>query len=346
VSSLFAGAEPTEQTRVVPVPDASHVGEARRAVHALSSQLELSEEAAGRVAIVATELATNTATHGGGGKLLARAIANGTGIELIALDSGRGIADVERALRDGYSSGGTAGKGLGAVRRMSDVFDVYSSPARGTAVLCRMLGLSAAPVESSAMDLLELGAVCAAAPHERVSGDAWLIVRGERGPTVIVVDGLGHGESAHEASAAAIDACRRGLGIAPGAFVDLMHRALRSTRGAAAAAAELDLEKQSVRFAGVGNISCSVVNGDGSRSLASLSGIVGHEMRRVQEFSVAFTPGCSLVMFSDGLTSRWRLDDYPGLRPRHPALAAAVAFRDHARGRDDATIIVARAARS
>lgn len=75
-----------------------------------------------------------------------------------------------------------------------------------------------------------------------------------------------------------------------------------------------------------------------------MSGIVGHEMRRVNEFTVPFEGGSTLVAFSDGLTSRWRLDQYPGVRPRHPALSAALAYRDHRRGRDDATVVVVRRA--
>jgi anti-sigma regulatory factor (Ser/Thr protein kinase) len=333
-------------TRVAPVPDATHIGEARRAVSALASQLGFDEEATGRVAIVATELATNIAKHGGGGQLLARAIARGTGLELIALDKGPGIGDVDRAMRDGYSSGGTAGKGLGAVRRMSDVFDVYSKAGRGTAVFCRMLRLSPASVAETPLDALDLGVVCVPAPNEVVSGDAWTVVDGERGPIVVVVDGLGHGDPASAAASGAIVACRRTTRATPTSLIEAMHRMLGSTRGAAAAASEIDVQGQCLRFAGVGNISCSVVNGEGSKSLASMSGIVGHEMPRVREFTAPFAPGSSLVMFSDGLTSRWRLDDYPGLRPRHPALAAGVAFRDHLRGRDDATVVVARMARS
>jgi anti-sigma regulatory factor (Ser/Thr protein kinase) len=341
VSSQLGGGDRLDLTRVAPVPDATHIGEARRAVGALASQLGFDEEATGRVAIVATELATNIAKHGGGGQLLARPIAAGRGIEVIAVDKGRGISDIDRAMRDGYSSGGTAGKGLGAVRRMSDAFDVYSQPGRGTAVFCRML-LSLATVEPSAADALELGVVCVPAPNETVSGDSWIVVQGNNGPIVVIVDGLGHGDPASTAASAAIVSCRRAVGATPVSLIETMHRALGSTRGAAAAAAEIDTTAKCVRFVGVGNISCSVVDSAGSRSLASMSGIVGHKMPRVREFTTPFTASSSLVMFSDGLTSRWRIDDYPGLRPRHPALAAGVAFRDHLRGRDDATVIVAR----
>jgi anti-sigma regulatory factor (Ser/Thr protein kinase) len=344
VSPLFAGVDPEAQTRVIPVPDASHIGEARRAVATLSSLLGLDETSAGRVAIVATELATNLANHGGGGTLLARTLASGTGIELIAIDRGRGIDDVGRALRDGYSSGGTAGKGLGAVHRMSDVFDLYSQPGHGTAVLARMLRLVRSSPPATAGDLLELGAVSVPAPNETVCGDGWAVVQGELGPSIIVIDGLGHGVLAHEAASVGLEICRRNPGAPPAAMLEAMHRGMRATRGAAAAVAEINPSALNVRFAGIGNVACSVASTEGSRSIASMSGIVGHEARRVQEFAVSFPAGASLVMFSDGLTTRWRLDQYPGLRPRHPALGAAVAFRDHTRGRDDATVLVARLA--
>jgi anti-sigma regulatory factor (Ser/Thr protein kinase) len=342
VSSLFAGAEPLEQTRAIGVPDASHVGEARRAVGAMSRRLGLDEEAAGRVALVATELATNVAKHGGGGHLLARAIANGTGIELIAVDKGRGIGDLNLVMRDGYSSGGTAGHGLGAIARMSDVFDIYSQPAQGTAVMSRMLRLKAETAAPGAADLLDLGVVNVAAPGETLSGDAWLVTDGERGPAIVIIDGLGHGASAHEASALGVEICRKNRGASPVALMETMHAGLRPTRGAAAAVAEIDLGARLVRLSGLGNISCSVVSSEGSKSLASMSGIVGHEGRRFQEFSTPFPAGANLVMFSDGFATRWRLDQYSGLRPRHPALAAGVVYRDQLRGRDDATVIVTR----
>jgi anti-sigma regulatory factor (Ser/Thr protein kinase) len=341
VSLLFAGAEPLEQTRVIAVPDASHVGEARRTVGSLSARLGLDEINSGKVAIVATELATNLAKHGGGGTLLVRAVEEGTGIELIAVDKGHGISNIERAMRDGYSSGGTAGAGLGAVNRMSQLFDIYSTHSTGTVVLSRMLKLR--PVSRPVVpDKVEFGVVCIAAPGERVSGDAWIIVPGETGPAIVVIDALGHGDAAHEAAVRALDICRRNAGASAVALIEAMHRALKSTRGAAVAIAELDESAQSLRFAGIGNISCSITSATGSRSFASLGGIVGHDVRRVQPFTDRYTVGDSLVMFSDGIATRWRLDQYPGLRPHHPSIAAAIVHRDYLRGRDDATIFVAR----
>jgi anti-sigma regulatory factor (Ser/Thr protein kinase) len=345
VSSPFAGADPNAQTLAIPVPDVTHVGEARRAVAALSGALGLDESAAGRVAIVATELATNVAKHGDGGHLLARSIAAGTGIELLAVDKGRGITDVTRAMGDGYSTGGTSGHGLGAIARMSDLFDIYSQPGQGTVIVSRMLRLRAGEVARDPIDAFDFGVVCVAAPNEQLSGDGWVVIKGERGPSIAVIDGLGHGAAAHEASVLAVEICRRNAGAPPVAMMEAMHAGLRPTRGAAAAVAELDETNRVLRLSGLGNVSCSVVSPEGSKSLASMSGIVGHEGRRLQEFTTPMGVGATLVMFSDGIASRWRLDQYSGLRPRHPALAAGVVYRDQLRGRDDATIIVARARR-
>jgi anti-sigma regulatory factor (Ser/Thr protein kinase) len=337
---LYAGAEPPEQTRVVAVADPSQVGEARRAVAALGSQLMLDDEAAGRVALVVTELATNVARHGGGGSLLVRAIAARTGIEVLAIDSGLGLGDVERAMRDGFSTGGTSGHGLGTVRRMSDVFDVFSRHGGGTAVLSQMLNLRpGGPTEGNG---LEVGVVNVPAPGERLCGDGWHQMRGERGTSFLTVDGLGHGPAAHDAARCAIEVCKHNEGRSPTELMTAIHAALRSTRGAAAAIAELDDAGNRVRFVGVGNIACSVTSTEGSRSLASMNGIVGHEMRRVNEFTVPFENGATLVVASDGLNTRWTLGQYPGIRPRHPALAAALLYRDHVRGRDDATVLVVR----
>jgi hypothetical protein len=74
-----------------------------------------------------------------------------------------------------------------------------------------------------------------------------------------------------------------------------------------------------------------------------VNGTVGQGTLRVREFDYAWSPGSVLVMASDGLGTRWSLDDYPGLAARHPALVAAVLYRDHARGRDDVTVLAVRA---
>src|SRR6185503_4345609 len=149
----------------------------------------------------------------------------------------------------------------------------------GTAVLSRMLRLRPGDAARGPIDELDFGVVCVAAPNEQLSGDGWVVIDGERGPAIALIDGLGHGDAAHEASALAVDICRRQSGKPPTQLMEAMHAGLRPTRGAAAAVAELDERARMLRLSGLGNISCSVVSSEGSKSLASMSGIVGHEGR-------------------------------------------------------------------
>ncbi|WP_275835448.1 ATP-binding protein, partial [Roseisolibacter sp. H3M3-2] len=193
----------------VEVADASQVGEARRQVSALARALGFSEEDAGRAALVATEAATNLARHGGGGELVARALAGAggaaAGVAQLALDRGPGIPDLARAMADGYSTGGTAGQGLGAMRRMSDAFDAYGPPGQGTALVLRLR--PTAPGGPPAADDPDLGAVCLPLAGETACGDGWggwgsAAAGTER---LLVVDGLGHGPAAAEAGGAGLD---------------------------------------------------------------------------------------------------------------------------------------------
>ena len=119
-----------------------------------------------------------------------------------------------------------------------------------------------------------------------------------------------------------------------------VHQAMLGTRGGAVAIARVDLAQGALRFAGIGNISANLIAFDATRGLASHPGIVGGQFRRTQAFDFSDIMGQLLIMHSDGLQTRWRLTDYPGLSRRHPAVIAAVLHRDFCRNRDDVTVMV------
>jgi hypothetical protein len=83
-----------------------------------------------------------------------------------------------------------------------------------------------------------------------------------------------------------------------------------------------------------------VLTPDGSTHLIPQNGIIGHTMPTLRSTSTPWPSGSRLVMHSDGVSARWRLDAYVGLWNAHPALIAGVVFRDYARARDDATVLV------
>jgi anti-sigma regulatory factor (Ser/Thr protein kinase) len=317
------------------------VAEARREVTSLARAIGFSENDVGRVAIVVTEATSNLVKHTPQGQLLARAFDRGgvAVIEVLALDQGPGIANVGESLRDGFSTAGSPGTGLGAIKRLSDEFDIYSAPGKGAALVAQLW--SRKPAGGIPPAPLEIGAVCLPKPGEVARGDAWAVEWRGGHCIILVVDGLGHGPDAAAASRAAVDTLRTHPQLAPAALIEFAHGALRSTRGAALAVADLNLAGE-VRYAGVGNIAGMVRAPDDVRHMVSHAGIVGHEVRKIQEFVYPWSQDSLLVMHSDGLATHWNLDQYPGLMSRHPSLVAGVLYRDFARGRDDVTVVVAK----
>lgn len=329
--------------RSIQVRDPSQVAQARREAVAKAQAQGFNEEDAGRVAIVASELVTNLLKHGGGGELLIGSYEDetGSGVELLALDKGSGMADVGASSRDGHSTAGTAGTGLGAIRRGSHFSDVYSQPGSGTAVLARLeVGL---PPQHGKTPNARYGAVSIPMPGEEACGDSWSLHALPNGLLLMVADGLGHGPFAAEASLAAVRSFQKTTASAPNQALTAMHAALRPTRGAAVAIARLDYTDCSLLFAGVGNIAGTIIDNDGSvQRMVSNNGTVGHVAKRIRDFTYRLNGTPLVVLASDGLGTSWRLDDYPGLASRHPSLIAGVLYRDHNRGRDDTTVLVAR----
>jgi anti-sigma regulatory factor (Ser/Thr protein kinase) len=321
------------------VCDASAVSGARRGAVRLAAGQGFDEADAGRVAIVATELATNLVKHGGGGEILVRPLLEAGALELLALDRGRGMADVDGCFRDGFSTAGSAGTGLGAVARLASAVDVYSVAGAGTAVLARVWpARSPRPPAGDA----EVGAVSVTKPGQDVCGDGWAVEhRGDRS-RVLVVDGLGHGPAAAAAAAAAVAAFHEAGAGGPADVVERLHAALRPTRGAAAAVAEIDRRRRVVRYCGVGNVSGVMLGGPRAQAMVSHPGTLGHTARRIAEFTYPWPEGGVLVLHSDGVSSRWTLDTRPGLAGRDPSLVAGVLYRDGGRGHDDATVVVLR----
>lgn len=325
---------------VVPVHDSSQIGAARRVAVAEAQRLGAVESDTGKVALIVTELATNLARHGGGGELLLRVVTQPTvTLEIIALDRGPGMASVEHALRDGYSTSGTNGVGLGAVQRIADRCEVFSVQGAGTAVLARLrlAGGGRSP------DVTVAG-VSVAKQGEQVCGDAWSWAAKGAGWSVLVADGLGHGPEAFAAAAEAVRIFQARSAEPAADILSAAHAAMRHTRGAAVAIAEVRPAQAELTFTGVGNISGIILGDKATRSLVSHAGIVGHECRKIQTFSYPWRKGSVLVMYSDGLQTRWTLDQYPGLRGRDPGLLAAVLYRDFSRGRDDVTVVAGREA--
>jgi anti-sigma regulatory factor (Ser/Thr protein kinase) len=318
--------------------DASRVGEARRHAAQLASDCGLGEVQAGRLAIVVTELATNLARHARKGRLWLSARRERREVEVIAVDEGPGIRDVDRSLADGFSTGGTPGTGLGAVRRLARHFDLHSSPPGGTVVVAQV-GDDAPAATGHAVCV---GAVSLAAPGETACGDGWAFALDGERSALMVADGLGHGPDAAEAAQVALESFREDPLAPPAQVLARVHQALRRTRGAAVMVLQPDAAAGVVRSAGAGNVMARLVSGVSDRTLLCQHGTAGIVIRTPEEATTAWPPHAMLVVYSDGIESRWKPEVLVPLLARDPTLAAAVLVRDHCRGRDDATVAVLR----
>ncbi|MDB5954378.1 MAG: signal transduction protein fusion protein : serine/threonine protein kinase [Ramlibacter sp.] len=320
--------------------EASRVGEARRHAAQLGVDADLDEVAAGRLAIVVTELATNLVRHATHGRLLMAGRPGRGEVEVLSIDEGPGIANVDRSMRDGFSTGGTSGTGLGAVRRLAQDFDVHSTMPGGTVVLARVRSAQAAePAQGLAACV---GAVSLRAPGEQVCGDGWCFALDGERAAVMVADGLGHGPDAAEASTAALRAFAEQPMAGPRELLEATHSALRGTRGAAVMVLQADPAAAIIRSAGAGNVMARLVSGVADRTILTQHGTAGVAVRSIDETQTPWPPHALLVVFSDGIGSRWPPELLAPVLGRDPALAAALLVRDHCRGRDDATVAVLR----
>lgn len=307
----------------------SDIAEARRRCLVLTHPAGSPDDYASRVATVVTELGTNILKHAENGRIFVRSM-DDTGVQLVAADQGPGIKDVTRALQDGYSTSGTMGSGLGSVGRLSDQFTIFSDP-RGTVVVAEVRHKKTLAAPS-----FTAGAAYIPAPGESVSGDAWAIRDLGHTVRVFLIDGLGHGPIAARPAQDALATLSELDDQSPVDAMRSIHNALRPTRGAAAALADIELSTGRAEMAGIGNISATSFSDGSSKQMISFHGILGSQLpRSFRSYEAPLGPEGRLLLHSDGVRNDWPMEPAATL---HPAVVAAILLRDYRRGPDDASV--------
>jgi len=318
------------------IDDASQISESRRRIVALARRLSFSESECSNAAIVATEVGTNLIKHGGGGEILVGAIEGSQPcLQLIATDKGKGTDDTIKCLKDGYSTAGTPGTGLGAIKRLSSDFDFYSYPNGGTVLYSVMRGPHPAPPGMTA-------AIGLPKPGETECGDNWYKREFPESHVIVLADGLGHGPDAARASAVAIETLQRAPSDSPDEILQLIHNAMRNTRGGAVSVVRIMKASNKVSVSGLGNISTVLASPTKQQSLMSMNGTAGLVASRIKVYDYEPVSNSFLIMHSDGLTNRWELNNFPQVWKCHAGIVAGLLSRDFRRTTDDATVVVTR----
>ena len=340
------------------IRDEAQVGTARCAVHVYASEMGFTERELAEIDIVVQEVGTNAARYAAGGGQIHFTDTLGAepGLEIFYTDRGPGIYDLDRVVRDGVSTGGSLGAGLGAVRRLMDEFEVYSTvqdtgrfasfsrrTTHGTALLLRKWVAAARLSDKThAAMARRIGVWTRPHPHEDRNGDAYFISQRVGQTLLAIVDGLGHGQGAYEASQVALEVLAEWQGEGLEEIFHAAHAALRPTRGAVMGACILDTARGSFQYAGVGNIEVRVFNAPEPVRPISNNGTLGARMDKLRAWSYRWAEGARVVLASDGVSASWDVDDYPGLLQHSPQLMAGILMRDYGRDTDDATVLIAR----
>ena len=327
-----------QDMRWLPVEDASAVVACRNAALAMADRLQFPAARRDQLALAVTEAASNLYKHARQGSPCGCA-STGTppppGIALVTIDAGPGLADVNAAMRDGHSTAGTLGIGLGAIRRLADFCDLYSVPGHGTALAARFR--PERPAAASGGPARWAGLV-RPITGEVECGDVYGAIRVDDTVTAVLCDGLGHGPLAATAATAGVAAVLDEPDGEPAALVERAHRRMSHTRGGALGVVQV--RGQVAWFAGLGNIAASILSGGGRKSMLSVPGIAGHQARTIRQFEYQVPPGAAVVLHSDGITSRWEIAALPGVASKDPLLIAAVLLGEAGIHRDDAGVLV------
>ncbi len=318
------------------ISDESQINETRRQIIALAHSEGVDEKCCDRISVVCQELTSNLIKHTeAGGSLIAQIVnrEESTGLDLYCIDAGVGM-DIDECMVDGFSSKGTLGTGLGAIKRMSDKFSIASSLQNGTVIHVRFWNSPPKPKSP-----FSWGGMSVPKKGELLSGDKWNIQLQEKEAYCLIVDGLGHGLDASEASALAVKRFKENLDMPPSAMVKLLHKSLRGSRGAVGAVAKIDIKAKKLLFCGLGNIEGIIHDGEITKHLVSLNGTLGYEARKFNEYELPWSANTKLVMHTDGFTSK-TCRNVPELSSLTAGCLAGALYKNNARDTDDATIVI------
>lgn len=315
------------------VEDLSAAAACRGTAMTLANRLEFPAARVGELTLAVTEAATNLHKHARQGSMLLRVTrdSGSPGIEMVTIDAGPGFRDTGAAFRDGHTTSGSLGIGLGAIRRLADSCDLYSMPGHGTALVARFWPARRDGVPRHA-------GLVRSIVGETECGDVFGVAESGDGVTGVLCDGLGHGPLAAIAATQGVSAVLDDPPGQPAELVERAHRRMAPTRGGAIGVVQV--VGQLVRFAGLGNVAAAILADGTRRSMISVPGIAGHHARSIRQFEYSASPGAAIILHSDGVTSRWDAGALPGLNARDPLVIGAMLLSMAGTRRDDAGVLV------
>ena len=327
------------------------IGHVRRNITEDMRNLGFHDKEIAEISIIINELGSNiTNHHTVDSKIGYRRIeADGRyGIEIRYEDKGPGIEDIEEVLQDGISHAGTLGGGFGAIRRLSDSFQIVShtqqnhsrSVSPGTCIHIRKWVTVSTGSFESLLHMDSVSIISRPFPGLSISGDSYYVKRFADRDIFVLADGLGHGKEANEAAVLAIKEIEDNLYRPIEEIMDRANKKLRHTRGAVAAIAIVNKFRQELEVISLGNIDCRYVAGPKTYTFRSLNGTLGIYHGTYQTQKMPYCKGDMLILATDGISNKWEINHELLPFLRSPMHLCNKIFRDYAKSNDDATLLV------
>lgn len=320
--------------------DRSYFAILKKEIHALAASAAFSAKKLGELDIVIAEIVSNLSKHATGGELFAKLIEKKgiQGIEVLCIDSGPGMTDLNRMMQDGTSTKNTLGQGLGAIKRLSDYFQIYSQKGWGTLLVARIYNQKVPYPKKP--DPMEIHSLLVPKPGETECGDGFYFKHTKDYLKLFLGDGLGHGKDAALAVNTAIEAFKICAEESPVENIRYISSSVKRTRGLVGTVAILDLKQRTWKICGVGNIMSRFQGISATKVHNAYNGIIGLNIpNSMKDQDVAYEPGQILQMCSDGIRSKWDLSKFPGILRYDLSLLNAALFKDFARNTDDMSLV-------
>jgi anti-sigma regulatory factor (Ser/Thr protein kinase) len=327
--------------KVFKAEDRSYFSILKKEIHSIAVKAGFSEGKVGELDIVVAEIVSNLVKHAGGGQLYVKLVEDDgvQGIELISVDNGPGMTDVTRMVADGVSTKNTLGQGLGAMKRLSDVFQVYSLKEWGTVILIRIFVEELPSFRKPATE--EVRSVVIPKPGETECGDGFFHLATREHIKIFLGDGLGHGPEAAKAVTTAGAAFLESPEVDPANIIRDINEKVKKTRGLVGTVAVFDLLQRKWQVCGVGNISTRIIGPGAAKNLMPYNGIIGLNVpRTLNSQEIDYEKGQQMIMCSDGLKSKWDTGRYPAVQRYDASILSASLLKDFARNTDDMSVAV------
>lgn len=323
------------------VKDRSYFAIIKKEIHAIAATGNFTSHRLGEIDIIVAEIVSNLIKHAGSGWLLVKLICEDDigGIELISVDNGPGMTDITRMVADGVSTKNTLGHGLGAMKRLSDLFQVYSQKDWGTVILCRVFEQELPRFTKPPK--FKIKTLIIPKPGEEACGDAFAFKINDDSLQLFLGDGLGHGPEAAKAVSTALQSFENIEEKNPMELIRGINKEVKKTRGLVGTAATFNFDKKNWLLCGVGNIMTKIYSPAATKSYMAYNGIIGLNIpNTMNPQEVMYERGQYIILCSDGMKSRWDANQYIAIMRYDLSIVCAALFKDFSRHTDDFSIAV------